>query len=321
MGEPTITAKFWGVRGSIPTPISSQSLEDKLVNLLTNIEDRDVSTPDAARAYLQSRSLFERSTIGGNTSCIDIRAGDQHIIMDCGSGMKELGWSLMQAEYGKGQGEAHILISHTHWDHLMGFPFFQPAYVPGNKFTICGCHPHLKRRFDRQHHPDNFPAPMAVMGSDVQFKKWTPDRKKRLGNITVKPFLLDHPGNSYAYRIENGSKVFVYASDGAYNDPSPKTMDRYHDFYRDADVLVFDAHFDLIESFEKSDWGHSTSFLGVDIALNAGVKQLLLFHHDPLSDDRRVAKFLKGTRRYLNHIAPNADLNVSVAYEGLSITL
>ncbi|MBT5830542.1 MAG: MBL fold metallo-hydrolase, partial [Candidatus Latescibacteria bacterium] len=108
MGEPTITAKFWGVRGSIPTPISSQSLEDKLVNLLTNIEDRDVSTPDAARAYLQSRSLFERSTIGGNTSCIDIRAGDQHIIMDCGSGMKELGWSLMQAEYGKGQGEAHI---------------------------------------------------------------------------------------------------------------------------------------------------------------------------------------------------------------------
>ena len=235
--------------------------------------------------------------------------------------MKELGWSLMEENYGKGQGEAHILISHTHWDHLMGFPFFQPAYVPGNKFTICGCHPRLKKRFERQHHPDNFPAPMTVMGSDIKFEKWTPDKKKRLNNVTIKPFLLDHPGNSYAYRIESGSKIFVFASDGAYNDQSPATMDKYHAFYHNADVLVFDAHFDLIESFEKRDWGHSTSFLGVDIALNAGVKQLLLFHHDPLSNDRRIAKSLTATRRYLNHVAPNADLTVSVAHEGLEITL
>jgi phosphoribosyl 1,2-cyclic phosphodiesterase len=319
--EPAIKVKFWGVRGSIPTPISPELLEDKLVDLLTNIEDRDVSTPRAARAYLQSLSLFERGTVGGNTTCIDVRAGDQHIIIDCGSGMKELGWSLMEENYGKGQGEAHILISHTHWDHLMGFPFFQPAYVPGNKFTICGCHPRLKKRFERQHHPDNFPAPMTVMGSDIKFEKWTPDKKKRLNNVTIKPFLLDHPGNSYAYRIESGSKIFVFASDGAYNDQSPATMDKYHAFYHNADVLVFDAHFDLIESFEKRDWGHSTSFLGVDIALNAGVKQLLLFHHDPLSNDRRIAKSLTATRRYLNHVAPNADLTVSVAHEGLEITL
>ena len=321
MGESAITVKFWGVRGSVPTPISPESLEEKLVDLLVNSKGHDVSTPDTAKAFLQSRPLFESTTVGGNTSCVDVRAGDQHIIIDCGSGMKELGWSLMQQEYGKGQGQAHILISHTHWDHLMGFPYFQPAYVPGNKFTICGCHRNLKRRFERQHHPENFPAPMTVMGSDIQFKKWTPDRKKRLGNISIKPLLLDHPGDSYAYRIENDSKVFIYASDGAYNDPSPATMQRYHTFYHNADVLVFDAHFDLIESFEKSDWGHSTSFLGVDIALNAGVKQLLLFHHDPLSDDRRVAKFLKSTQRYLNHIAPNADLTVSVAYEGLELTI
>lgn len=321
MGQSNITIKFWGVRGSIPTPISAESLEDKLVDLLTDTKGRDVSTPDKARAYLKSRSIFERGTIGGNTSCVDVRAGDQHIIIDCGSGLKELGWSLMKQEYGQGQGQAHILISHTHWDHLMGFPFFQPAYVPGNKFAICGCHPNLKRRFERQHHPENFPAPLSVMGSDIQFQKWTPDRKKKLGNVSVKPFLLDHPGNSYAYRIETDSKVFIYASDGAYNDPSPDTMERYHTFYHNADVLVFDAHFDLIESFQKSDWGHSTSFLGVDIALNAGVKNLLLFHHDPLSDDKRVGKFLNATKRYLNHIAPHSDLTVSVAYEGLEMTL
>lgn len=321
MGKPAITATFWGVRGSIPTPISADSIEDKFVDLLTQIRDQDVSTPETARAFLKSRSIFERGTVGGNTSCVEVRAGNQHIIIDCGSGLKELGWSLMKQEYGKGQGQAHILISHTHWDHLMGFPFFQPAYVPGNKFTICGCHDNMQSRFERQHHPDNFPAPMSVMGSDIQFEKWEPGQKKSLGDTTVEALLLDHPGNSYAYRIVNGSKIFVYASDGAYNDPSPEGMEKYHAFYRDADVLVFDAHFDLIESFEKSDWGHSTSFLGVDIALNAGVKELLLFHHDPLSDDRRVQKFLNATRRYLNHIAPNTSLNVSIAYEGRQIAL
>lgn len=321
MGEPALKIKFWGVRGSVPTPISFQSLEDKLVDLLTKNEDRDVSTPVAAKAYLQSLSLFERGTVGGNTACIDVKAGDQQIILDCGSGMKELGWSLMKQEFGKGQGEAHILISHTHWDHLMGFPFFQPAYVPGNKFTICGCHSRLKNRFERQHHPENFPAPMDVMASDIRFKKWTSGQKKKPGDVVITPQMLDHPGHSYAYRIQRDSKVFVYATDGAYNNPSPEIMDKYHAFYRDADVLVFDAHFDLIESFEKSDWGHSTPFLGVDIALNANVKQLLLFHHDLLSNDQRVAKFLYSTRRYLNHVAPDSDLNVSVAYEGLEISL
>jgi len=316
-----ITAKFWGVRGSIPTPISTEMLEDKLVDLLTGLDGKNVSTPDTARAYLQSLSIFERGTIGGNTSCVEVRSGDQLIIIDCGSGIKELGWSLMKQGFGTGQGQATILISHTHWDHLMGFPFFQPAYVPGNKFAICGCHPDLQQRFERQHHPENFPAPMTVMGSDITFEQWQPAQKKHLGNITVEPYLLDHPGDSFAYRIESGSKVFIYASDGAYNDPSPAAMEKYHTFYRDADVLVFDAHFDLIESFEKSDWGHSTSFLGVDIALNAGVKKLLLFHHDPLSDDRRIKKFLNATRRYLNHVAPDTSLTVSIAYEGLEIDL
>lgn len=313
--------KFWGVRGSIPTPISPISMENKIVDLLTGLNGRSFSSRETAQAYLQSQSIFERATIGGNTACLEVRAQGQHIIIDCGSGMKELGWSLMREAYGRGQGEAHILISHTHWDHIMGFPFFTPAYIPGNRFTICGAHKHLKQRFKIQHHPYNFPVPMEAMGADIQFKKLVPGRKKRIGNLTLETILLNHPGDAYAYRIESGNHTFVYASDSAYENPSPEAMEKYHEFYRNADILIFDAHFDLIESFEKSDWGHSTSFLGVDIALHAGVKHLILFHHDPRSDDRRLSRFLDGTRRYLKHVAPESGLVVDIAYEGLELTL
>ncbi|MCZ6633242.1 MAG: MBL fold metallo-hydrolase [bacterium] len=313
--------KFWGVRGSIPTPISPQNLEEKLIALLVGSQGHDVSSPGAARAYLQSLPIFRQNTVGGNTSCVEVHAGEDRLIIDAGSGLKELGWSLMNEAFGRGKGKADILISHTHWDHIMGFPFFTPAYVPGNKLTIYGVHPSLKQRFKRQHHDHNFPVPFEAMGADIQFRKLAPNKKRRIGPFQIEPFLLVHPGDAYAFRIEHNGRVFVYASDGSYNDPSPQNMQKYFDFYRNAEVLVFDAHFDLIESFEKSDWGHSTSFLGVDIALHADIKRLVLFHHNPASNDTRIEKLLDSTQRYLNHVAPNTDLELQIAHEGLELTL
>ena len=174
MSTKDIHVKFWGVRGSIPTPISPPALQDKIVDLLVESQGHDLSARDSARAFLKARPVFESSTIGGNTACVEVHTSDQHIIIDCGSGMKELGWALMHEAYGQGKGEAHILLSHTHWDHIMGFPFFQPAYMPGNKFTIYGGHKNLQQRFNLQHHSHHFPIPMDVMASNIQFKKTVP---------------------------------------------------------------------------------------------------------------------------------------------------
>ncbi len=313
--------KFWGVRGTIPTPISPQALEEKLVDLLVSASDRDTSTPEAARAYLRSLPIFQRSTIGGNTSCVEVRADGQRLIIDAGSGFKELGWSMMKEDFGKGKGEVDILISHTHWDHIMGFPVFHPAFVPGNQLTIYGCHNRLRQRLQRQHHPYNFPVALEAMPADIRFKKLTPGKKRRLGTFTVTPFLLDHPGDSYAYRIEHNGHTLIYASDASYNNLAPERMKKYHNFYRDADLLIFDAFFALIESFEKSDWGHSSSFIGVDIALHASVKRLVLYHHDPLSNDSRLQDLLKSTLNYLNHLAPDTSCEVLIAHEGMELTV
>ena len=116
-------------------------------------------------------------------------------------------------------------------------------------------------------------------------------------------------------------EALIYASDASYNNLAPERMKVYHDFYRDADVLIFDAFFALIESFEKSDWGHSSSFIGVDIALHAGVKRLVLYHHDPLSDDSRLQSLLESTLNYLNHLAPDTSCEVLIAHEGMELTV
>lgn len=313
--------KFWGVRGSIPTPIAPEDVEEKLVHLLVAAGRHNIATPKAAREFLSAYPVFQRSTVGGNTPCVEVQAGGERLIIDAGSGIKNLGRRLVQEEFGKGEGRADILMSHTHWDHIVGFPFFVPAYIPGNRITFWGCHARLRQRFKNQHHPYNFPVPLETMPADIRFRKLTPEKKKRLGGFTVTPLLLVHPGDAYAYRIEHGGRALIYASDASYNDPTPENMQRYHDFYRNADALIFDAHFGLIESFEKSNWGHSTPFIGVDIALHAGAKRLLLFHHDHLSDDKRLQELYESTRRYCNHVAPDATCQLILAHEGLEIEL
>ncbi len=313
--------KLWGVRGSIPAPLSPPQLEEKMVDLLVAASGKNTSTPSAARAFLRSLPMLQGATAGGNTPCVEIEAEGHRLIIDAGSGIKELGRKLMDGPCASGQAELDILVSHTHWDHIVGLPFFSPAFIPGNKLTFWGCHPHLKQRFAKQHHPYNFPVPLESIPAEIQFRKLTPGKKKKLGAFTVTPFQLVHPGTSYAYRIEHGGYTFVYASDASYNDLTPQHMEKYHEFYRNADALVFDAHFALIESFEKSDWGHSSSFIGVDIALHAGVKRLILFHHDHLSDDKRLQNIFQSTQNYLRHVAPNSTCEILLGHEGMELNL
>ena len=210
-------------------------------------------------------------------------------------------------------------MSHTHWDHICAFPFFTPVYIPGSSITIYGCHDELEARFRNQNHPYNFPVLFENMAADLTFVQLETDTAIDINGFQGTPHALHHPGDSYAYKLERDGKTFVYATDGSYNDLTPEAMGEFVDFYRGADALVFDAHFDdLIESFEKSDWGHSSSFIGVDIALNAEVRRLILFHHDHLSDDSHL---IDSTHNYLNHVAYPETCQVILGCEGLVLDL
>ena len=159
------------------------------------------------------------------------------------------------------------------------------------------------------------------MLADIRFKKLSTTKQEKLHGFSVDALKLVHPGDSFGYRISRGSVTLVYASDASYNNPTPRHMKKYYEFFKDADTLIFDAHFGLIESFEKSDWGHSTPIIGVDIAVNAGVKRLVLFHHDHLRDDNRLSELFERTKSYLDHVSSGKTCEVILAHDGLELTL
>ena len=314
-------AKFWGVRGSIPAPLGADGIKEKITQALVRADGVDLSTPEKAAAFVETLPPEIIGTTGGNTPCMDVRIGDLHLIFDCGSGLRMLGNALMKKEFGRGEGEAHIFISHTHWDHIQGFPFFVPAYIPGNKFHIYSPKQNIKERFKvQQTDQDMFPVLLDDMGADIEFVT-IPETGVELGDVKIECLQLHHPGGSWAYRVNAGDKSLVYATDGEYKDLSQTALQPYLDFMTDADALVFDSMYTFTESVTKEGWGHSTSLVGVDLAVRTRVKRLILFHHEPNYNDMQLKEIVAKTEQYYALVREQGHLDVILAVEGLELEL
>lgn len=320
--------KFWGARGSIPTPMSEAELRDKIKAALFGSVGVDLTDRDAVERYVERLPPDVCTIGGGNTSCIEVRAGDALFILDCGSGMRPLGNELLQEEFGKGRGEAHILMTHTHWDHILGFPFFNPAYIPGNKLHFYSPYPDLEMRFQDQQRENYYPVPLEYMRATRTWTILDPAEVTEIAGVKVALTKLSHPGGAYAYRLAYGDKILVYATDGEYQRMDEEYTRRYVDFFRNADLLIFDAQFSFAQVIdEKRDWGHSTPIMGAELAFRADVKRLALTHHDPLATDESLwhavsdAHFhlvyrARSTGGKLDHLA-----DVLLAREGLTLEL
>jgi len=268
--------RFWGVRGSLATPLSNTSLKEKITTSLSLAVEAGLSDKKAVNGFFKTLPAHVRLTAGGNTTCVEIMAGDTCLIMDAGTGLRSLGIDLMQRASGNPV-TAHIFLSHTHWDHICGLPFFAPAFVPTNSVTVYGSHPDLEHRLRHQQDYKFFPVPLAPAFTFKQL-----DRQEGLttaafdiGPVAVETIPLNHPGGCYGYRVTHGGKTVVFATDSEYKDPSSEVLKPYVDFFKNADAVIFDAQYSLEENVEKEDWGHSNMFTGIDMAVEAGVKKLL----------------------------------------------
>lgn len=315
--------KLWGVRGSIPTPLSTEQLQEKLFQALTGATQVDLTNDAEVRAYIARLKPSVRGVVGGNTTCIEIDTGSEIIIIDCGSGMLALGYHLMAREFGRGQGVAHIFLTHAHWDHLQGYPFFAPAYVPGNKLIFYAVQQNPQVYLEHQQSaPMYFPIPPNAMSADKEFVQLREGEVVQIGRVMVNSLALYHPGTAYAYRFDDGESVFVFASDGEYKSLAEQSLRRYIDFFANADALVFDSQYSLRDVFlSKTDWGHSSAIIGVDIAERARVKRLVTFHHDPTHSDEQVYAIAAAAREYAVVNQLNFKTEVLVGVEGMELFL
>lgn len=270
--------KFWGVRGSIPTP-----------------ERRN-------------------SRYGGNTTCIELRlANGTLIILDCGTGLRALGKSLLR-EFATRPTHGYVFLTHFHWDHIQGIPFFLPLYKKGNSMffhSVLGDERQLKGAVEAQMASPYFPVDPSFMAAVRHFYELGPGPINLNGAIiTSAP--MNHPQGCVGYRIEADGASFVLATD---TEPGSPVHDRQiRELARDADVLVYDAQYtpEQLQN-EKRGWGHSSWLEGIRVARDSGARRLVLFHHDPDSDDNFVDALVARAREEFP--------NVSAASEGSRLDL
>ncbi|MCC6806474.1 MAG: MBL fold metallo-hydrolase [Deltaproteobacteria bacterium] len=233
------------------------------------------------------------SKFGGNTACVEFRYGPDRVIFDAGTGLRELGQSLGQAS----NLELTVLLSHYHWDHLLGLPFFTPIFKPDTVLNIFGESKEGGGPRDalmRQFTAPSFPVEFSTLPSKLNFFDVKPGDAFAVGGIKVTVGRLNHPNAAICYRAQAGKASVVYASDHEHDGQGDRGL---IDFCAGASALVYDAMYSNSSYSTKKGWGHSTWEEAVRIAKAAKVKKLFLYHHDPLNDDKAMAKIDRAAKK------------------------
>jgi ribonuclease BN (tRNA processing enzyme) len=270
---------------------------------------------------------------GGNTSCVEVRADDGTlIVLDCGTGAHGLGQALLAA--GRRPIRGHLLITHTHWDHIQGFPFFTPLFIPGNEWDIYapgGMGQHLEATLAGQMEFTYFPVSLDQLGATIRYHDLV-EGTTDVGGVRVTAHYLNHPALALGYRLEVGGVSVVYATDHephARVEPNPAALaqgapayqrDRRHvDWLAGVDLLIHDSQYTAAEYANKIGWGHTPVEWTVDYAVAGRVERLALYHHDPLRDDDALDRVLEACRE--RAAAAGSSLEIFAAAEGQVVEL
>jgi len=296
--------KFWGVRGSIPTP-----------------------GKDTVR-------------YGGNTPCLELRLDDNElIIFDAGTGIRNFGDEMMNNGASL---DAHLLITHPHWDHIQGFPFFKPAFISGNELTIIGTdrlEKSLSEIISEQMDRIYFPVQLHELKAKINFRPIREEGVIKLRGCTVKTMYVNHPGFTVGYRLEYNGKTLVYISDNEpydrkvaasltnfepivkqkYDSQQGDPNQRVFDFCSGADLLLHDAMYTPEEYIDRVGWGHSHYLFALRVAAEAEAKKLILFHHEPTHSDDKVDDILRKSK---NEVKKRGyKFECETAAEGMVVTI
>lgn len=315
--------QLWGVRGSICSPMNNEEYTDKITRIITHAIDSGLGK-DEIDKILASLPDDLRHVYGGNTTCASVTSKSGNIyVLDCGTGIRELGYELMKGDCGSGKGTVNILLTHNHWDHIQGLPFFTPIYIRGNVIHFHSPYKSQEALLQGQMKAPYFPAAFKTTPSEKHFHYIDPKKNKSYQleeDLFVDIYPLKHPNGCYAYRFKQDGKTFIFATDCEFTGESLELGGPEMDFFKNADLLVLDAQYTLDESFLKIDWGHTSYTMAVNCGVRWNVKNLIMTHHEPAYSDAKLHENFLAAQEHCKY-NDSDNLNIIMAREGLTFSI
>lgn len=309
--------RFWGVRGSVTTPLQAEQIQSKIAAVVSQIAPHDIESEDARQRFIANLPKHLYGTVGGNSSCVEvILSGGEKIILDAGSGIRLCGKqcnNIPNSEY-------HLLFSHFHWDHIQGLPFFDPAYKPDTILHIYSASPDAKKYLSDQMASPYFPVGMASFTKNIVYHTIEEKKFFTIGNTQIMCKKMFHPGSSYSFLFIEKGKRFIHATDVELQQCDFEQTEENIAFFDNADVLVLDSQYTVEDATEKVNWGHSVFCNAIDFAHIWHIKELYLFHHEPTYDDKKLFSILKAAQWYSDDVC-NGEVIVHLSIEGREINL
>lgn len=288
--------KFWGVRGSLTTPMTPDELAAHVTALLQQYDiQKKLDPKKSVDSFLKELRNENVSGFGGHTSCVQLTSKGRILIIDGGSGIKNLG-DLLITDHSVD--EYHILMTHFHWDHVLGLPFFTPLYLRGKKINFYAVQPDLEKNIRKVFTKPFHPVAFQDLGAQINFHQIPLRRKCDVNGFDIEAYQLDHPDPCFGFKISSEGRTLSYCVDHEGVRKTPEQLEEDAALFSGAHTLVFDAQYSVDEIHKKQNWGHSTAAIGLQTAFRESIESVLFVHHDPSHQTEDILALEYETKKF-----------------------
>ena len=301
--------KLWGIRGSLPAPKTPDEVKSRVADSIKDFLAQGYSKESDINQYLTSTPVHQLQGYGGHTTCVEVKDSHSSVVIDAGSGIRKKGIELMSGPFAHGRGEADIIFTHFHWDHIMVQPFFAPLFIPGNKIHMYAVQEDLEEIIKTLFTKPFFPVAFKDLGAEIHFHKLAPREPQEINGFSVTPYLLDHPDPCWGLKFEKENLTYSHCVDTECTRVTNSQLGQDLPLYQDIDLMMFDAQYTIKEASEKVNWGHAAASFGIDLAMRENIRKILFVHHDPASSDEKIFEIESEMRRYHEKVISQMQQN------------